>query len=59
MDEHANGPDNIEKNKEEEAFAGEAGCGVFGFEERAVKRAPKKAKIIFHSGRDPCHLCLY
>ena len=51
---HANRPDNIKKSEEEKSFSGEAGCGVFGFEKRAVKRAPKKAEVIFHSGRDPC-----
>ena len=59
MDRHADRPDNIKKSEEYKSFAGKAGSSVFRFEKRAVERAPKKAKVIFHSGRDPCHLCLY
>jgi len=48
VDEHTGNPDDDEERKENNAFSGEAGCGVFGVEEGAVEGTPEKGKVIFH-----------
>ena len=53
MDQAAEGPDEVEKDKKDRSFFGEAGCGVFRCKEGTVERAPEKPEVISHSGRDP------
>jgi hypothetical protein len=48
VNEHTEGPDNAEERKEDNAFSGEAGSGVFGVEEGAVEGTKEKGKVIFH-----------
>jgi hypothetical protein len=41
VDEPPDGPDNVEKQKEDKSFFIEAGSGVFIVEERAIERSPE------------------
>ena len=48
VDELPDGPDGVKKKKEDNAFAGETGRGVFWGEKRSVGYAPEKAKVRVH-----------
>ena len=55
MDERAERPDQIEEQDEKQSFAGEAGGGVFGGEERTIESTPEKVEVVFHLGRISLH----
>ena len=49
VDELSNGPDGVEKKKENDSPAGQAGGSFFSAEKRTVGCSPKEAEIVEHS----------
>ena len=53
VDQRSEGPDDVEKKEEGQAFFCKRGSGVFMSKKGAVERAPEQPEVISHSGRDP------